>query len=178
MGCPVSTDIILNVEGLETRAAIVEDGRLVEIHHERNLSRRFAGNIYLGRVATVLPGMQAAFIDVGLDRNAFLYIDDISASQTGLEVSDDASSADSRTRRKSITQLITAGQELLVQIAKEPIGAKGARVTTNVTLPGRYLYSCRLLTTSECPDGLSPRMSEDACESSLTALTGMAWGLL
>lgn len=135
----MSTDIILNVEGLETRAAIVEDGRLVEIHHERNISRRFAGNIYLGRVATVLPGMQAAFIDVGLDRNAFLYIDDINPGHTGLEISDDAERATSGHRRKSITQLITAGQELLVQIAKEPIGTKGARVTTNITLPGRYL---------------------------------------
>ena len=86
VGSAVSTEIILNVEGLETRAAILEDSKLVEIHHERNVSQRFAGNIYLGKVANVLPGMQAAFVNIGLDRNAFLYIDDVSPAQAGHQI--------------------------------------------------------------------------------------------
>ena len=76
----MSTEIVVNSENLETRAAVLEDGKLVEVHYERNVSRRLAGNIYLGKVVRVLPGMQAAFVDIGLDKNAFLYIDDISES--------------------------------------------------------------------------------------------------
>ena len=139
MGSAVSTEIILNVEGLETRAAILEDGRLVEIHHERTVSQRFAGNIYLGRVANVLPGMQAAFVDIGLDRNAFLYIDDVSLDQAGNQVDGETVRSAKSPDRKSISRLLSPGQQLLVQVAKEPIGTKGARVTTNITLPGRYL---------------------------------------
>lgn len=124
------SDIIVNCGVLETRAAILEDGRLVEIHCERNVARRLVGNIYLGKVANVLPGMQSAFVDIGLERNAFLYVDDVCPLE---------SESLDRAGNVSISRLLTAGQEVLVQIVKEPIGTKGARVTTNITLPGRYL---------------------------------------
>ena len=120
MGSAVSTEIILNVEGLETRAAILEDGRLVEIHHERTVSQRFAGNIYLGRVANVLPGMQAAFVDIGLDRNAFLYIDDVSLDQAGNQVDGRNRQKRQSPDRKSISRLLSPGQQLLVQWQRSP----------------------------------------------------------
>lgn len=166
VGSSVSTEIILNVEGLETRAAILEDGRLVEIHHERTVSQRFAGNIYLGRVANVLPGMQAAFVNIGLDRNAFLYIDDVSPAQAGHHVDGETERSAGSVNRKSISKLLTPGQELLVQVAKEPIGTKGARVTTNITLPGRYLV---LMPTADYV-GVSRRIESEDERSRLREL--------
>ena len=117
-------------EGSETTVAVVEEGRLVELYLEREPDRRVVGNIYKGVVKNILPGMQAAFVDVGLEKNAFLYVDDAWPDIPGLEK--DSS-------RTPIQSLLKEGQELMVQITKEPTGSKGARITTQITLPGRFL---------------------------------------
>jgi len=128
----VLKEIIVQVSDDETEVAVLEDQQLVEIYIERSYRQRLAGNIYKGRVENVLPGMQAAFIDIGLDKNAFLYIEDALPAHGD----DDEPRPDSRL---SIRDVLKEGQDLIVQITKEPIGTKGARVTTHVTLPGRYL---------------------------------------
>lgn len=144
-------DIFANCSPEETRVAIVEDGELQEIFIERESSRGTAGNIYKGRVNRVLPGMQSAFVDIGLERDGFLYVSDVLptieayASWLGNDTED--SDEPSPTRRQSrraresqrIDKLLSRGDEILVQIAKAPLGTKGARITTNISLPGRYL---------------------------------------
>lgn len=127
-------EILVNVEDGETRAAVLEDGVLVDIYIERQQHPRYAGNIYKGKVENVLPGMQAAFVNIGLERNAFLYVDDAVASRS---LSDDDEVP--LPKDASIVDLLKQGQDVIVQITKEPIGTKGARVVTNVTLPGRYV---------------------------------------
>ncbi|MBM3461608.1 MAG: Rne/Rng family ribonuclease [Armatimonadetes bacterium] len=122
-------EIFISVDDLESRVAVLEDGTLMEIYIERE--ERQSGSIYKGRVANVLPGMQAAFVDIGLERNAFLCKDDLEAGM-GEEEYD-------AFRNASIKDILKVGQETIVQIVKESIGTKGARVTTGITLPGRYL---------------------------------------
>jgi ribonuclease G len=127
----MSKDIIANVEPFETRVAILDQGTLVNIFTERK--DPLAGNIYKGRVANVLPGMEAAFVDIGLERNAFLHVADIRSERlAGEEVEESFG-------RGAIAQRLRVGQEILVQVTKEPMGTKGARVTTYVALPARYL---------------------------------------
>ncbi|HWR41190.1 MAG TPA: Rne/Rng family ribonuclease [Patescibacteria group bacterium] len=112
--------IIANVMPEETRMALLEDGELTEVSVERSESGHIVGNIYKGKVKNVLPGMQAAFIDIGRDKNAFLYVGDLQAGGVPREN-------------------LTAGQDLIIQIVKDAIGAKGPRATTHLTLPGRYV---------------------------------------
>lgn len=126
-------EILVNVREDETRVAVLEDKVVVEIYIERSLNQRLVGNIYKGKVENVLPGMQAAFVDIGLEKNAFLFVEDALPPKAA---GDDDTNVSSNT---NITNVLKEGQEILVQIAKEPIGTKGARVTTHVTLPGRYL---------------------------------------
>lgn len=130
-------EILISVDFDETRAAILEDGDLVEFSIERPVQQRVVGNIYKGRVENVLPGMQAAFVDIGLDRNSFLYVDDAVPGKADLE--DEPVEAPAPTRPLTIKDVVRPGQEILVQVAKEPIGTKGARVTRHITLPGRFL---------------------------------------
>ena len=127
----MTTEILLNVSPRETRAAVVENGVLTEIYLERANRRGLTSNIYKGRASRVLPGMQAAFIDVGLERTAFLHASDFAKPAEDSDAPE-ARSADIRT-------LISEGDELLVQVVKDPLGTKGARLTTFVTLPSRYL---------------------------------------
>lgn len=123
--------ILIQVSEGETQAAVLENDQLVELYVERGAEQRLVGNIYNGRVENVLPGMQAAFVNIGLDKNAFLYVEDVGPARGGRDGGSGASS--------SINSMVKEGQEILVQVVKEPIGTKGARVTTHVTLPGRYL---------------------------------------
>lgn len=129
-------EILIQVTEHETAAAVVENNLLVEFYLERNTNHRLVGNIYKGIVENVLPGMQAAFIDIGLDKNAFLYVQEAIPWKMTHD-------AEEGTEKKlppiSIGDVVKVGQEIVVQIAKEPIGTKGARVTTHITLPGRYL---------------------------------------
>jgi ribonuclease G len=147
----VGHEIIVNQTGRETRVALMEHGRLAELHVNRGDHRSVVGNVYLGRVVRVLPGMQAAFVDVGLDRAAFLYAGDIypefvekTDEENGIQdpeatVAEQQPRAQARSGQPPIQDLIKEGQEVLVQVAKDPIGTKGARITTHITLPGRYM---------------------------------------
>jgi ribonuclease G len=128
----VSKEIIVNVEPRETRVAIVESGRLVELMMERE--ERVVGSVYKCKVANVLPGMDAAFVDIGLERNAFLYVGDVLP-----ESDQDVPIPKKEQRGMSIADMVKVGQEILVQVVKGPRGTKGARVSTRISLPGRYL---------------------------------------
>ncbi|NOY91627.1 MAG: Rne/Rng family ribonuclease [Deltaproteobacteria bacterium] len=134
--------ILINVDIGETRVALLEDGVVGELHIERTRERSPVGNIYLGKVMRVLPGMQAAFIDVGLDRAAFLHVEDLVAPEgSGMgDAADKRKSARNRVSRSTpIRDVLKEGQKLLVQVSKGPIGTKGARVTSHFTMPGRYV---------------------------------------
>ena len=128
-------EILINVTPREVRAALLENGVLQEIHVERAARRGLLNNIYKGRVCRVLPGMQAAFVDIGLERTAFLHASDISRRNTALN----AGAEQDPTPPIEIRELIREGDEVLVQVVKNPLGSKGARLTTFVTLPSRYL---------------------------------------
>lgn len=129
----MSKEIIVNVDTRETRVALVESGKLVELSIERE--ERVVGSIYKCKVANVLAGMDAAFVDIGLERNAFLYVADVLP-----EMDDEFPSARKEPARQvRIKDVLKVGQELLVQVVKGPRGSKGARVSTRISLPGRYL---------------------------------------
>src|SRR5262245_732391 len=145
----VEKTIVINAAPQETRVAILEKGVLAEIFIERESMRTVVGNVYKGRVTKVLPGMQSAFVNITLERDAFLYVSDISPgydAYEGLLDLDEVEGGEAirdaapRVNREAkIEDLIKEGQELLVQVTKEPIGTKGARITSYVTLPGRFL---------------------------------------
>jgi ribonuclease G len=140
------SEIIVNAGREETRVALLENGLVTEIYIDRKKDRGIAGNVYKGRVMKVLPGMQAAFIDVGLEKSAFLYVGDVfdSASEYAPMMDDEGLELEVEPKRKrshaqAIEDLLQEGQEILVQVSKEPISTKGARVTTYISIPGRYL---------------------------------------
>jgi ribonuclease G len=141
-------EILINVTPNEVRAALLENGVLQEVHLERAARRGVISNIYKGRVTRVLPGMQAAFIEIGLARTAFLHVSDIMRPQTA-DGADDSS--------VKIQNLVKEGDALLVQVVKEPLGNKGARLTTYITLPARHLV---LLPKGEGV-GVSARIEDD-----------------
>ena len=152
-------EIVITVERDETRAALLENGTLLEFFIERPVNQRVAGNIYKGRVEDVLPGMQAAFVNIGLERNSFLYIDD---ALPGKDEDEDLPDL----KHATIKDVLKEGQEVVVQVAKEPIGSKGARVTRHLTLPGRYL----VLMPSMDYTGVSRRITDEAERDRLRAL--------
>ncbi len=141
--------IIVNCDSKQTRVAMLEDEKPVEIYLERPVHKRVVGNIYKGIVANVLPGIQAAFIDIGLERNAFLYVDDAQLSMQETPPTDGQ-------KKKAIEQLLRPGEEIMVQVVKEPFGSKGARLTRQITIPGRYLV---LMPTVEYT-GISRRIED------------------
>ncbi|NPA48459.1 MAG: ribonuclease E/G [Thermodesulfobacteria bacterium] len=132
-------ELLINYAPYETRVALLEDGQLAEFHLERARERGFVGNIYKGRVVRVLPGMRAAFVEIGLSRTAFLYGGDICPRLLEAEDLFGEEIAAKGLKYSPIEDLLKPGQEILVQVVKEPVGNKGARLTTNITLPGRYL---------------------------------------
>ena len=145
-------EILLNFTPLETRVAVVEQGILQEILIERATHRGLVGNVYLGQVVRVLPGMQACFVDIGLDRSAFLHTKDFPSSQ--------------ETHERSIQQLVTEGQSLLVQVIKDPVGSKGARLTAEVSLPARHL----VLMPFANHVGISQRIDDEATREHLKTI--------
>jgi len=130
-------ELIISSNPFEKRVAMTEGGRLVEYYVERRKDRGLTGNIYKGKVVRVLPGMQSAFVECGLSRTAFLHVSDIKDSIGHLEEDDDRDDSGSPTGR--IQDMLKEGQEVVVQVAKEPMGTKGARVTSYMSIPGRYL---------------------------------------
>ncbi|MCY7295257.1 ribonuclease G [Alteromonas sp. a30] len=131
----MSGELLINVTPSESRVALIENGLLQEIHVERHTKRGLVGNIYRGKVSRVLPGMQAAFVDIGLERAAFLHASDIAMHQEIAEEVPDAPPIE----KKDIRELVRDGQNIVVQVVKDPIGTKGARLTTDITIPSRYL---------------------------------------
>ena len=140
--------MLISHDNNETRVALLEDSKLVELYIERP-KRSAVGNVYLGKVSDVLPGMQAAFVDIGLEKNAFLYVDEVITPE-GLE----------GLPRRDIQQLLKVGQQVMVQVSKDAMGTKGARVTTEITLPGRFLV---LMPFSEFV-GVSKKLPDDERE--------------
>jgi ribonuclease G len=161
----VSIEILVNVAPRETRAAILENGVVQELHIERTSRRGLVSNLYKGRVSRVLPGMQAAFVEIGLERTAFLHAADIARS-----ASDDtlANGAASLPPLEDIRRLVNAGDDILVQVIKDPIGTKGARLTTFVALPSRYLV---YMPRGESI-GVSARIEDEAERTRLKSLLG------
>jgi ribonuclease G len=133
-------ELLINAGENETRVAILEDGRLVELMHEHAEAGRIVGDMYLGRVDAVLPGIQAAFIDIGYEKAGFLHASD-AADPAEDDDDDGGGSGGGRHARRypPIQEVVKKGQEILVQVTKEPIGTKGPRVTTQVSLPGRFI---------------------------------------
>lgn len=129
-------DILINWSPQETRVAIVEGGSVQELHIERSLERGLVGNIYLGKVVRVLPGMQSAFIDIGLERAAFLHVADVWHRQEGGEA---PMFARKHETPEPIERQIFEGQSIMVQVIKDPIGSKGARLSTQISIAGRML---------------------------------------
>lgn len=132
----MSKEIVVDINPYQTRAVLIEDGTVNEVYIEQRGRERLVGNIYKGRVQNVLPGMQAAFVDIGLERNAFLYAGDIRVDTSEFQFNDSPGEV-SLDEVPNIKDIVKPGQEIMVQVIKEPVGTKGARVTTNITLPGR-----------------------------------------
>ena len=142
----MSSEIIVNAGREETRVALLENGLVTEIYIDRKKDRGIAGNVYKSRVMKVLPGMQAAFVDIGMEKSAFLYVGDVfdSTSEYAPMMEDEGLELEVEPKRKrshanQIEDLLQEGQDILVQVSKEPISTKGARVTTYISIPGRYL---------------------------------------
>jgi ribonuclease G len=142
-------EFIINVGPQETRIALMEDGRLVELAIERDENRSVVGNIYKGKVDSVVPGIQAAFVDVGFEKNGFLYVSDIAEAGGGEDLVFEEGTAKPRQRKRqrrkqSIESMVKRGQPIMVQVSKDMLGTKGVRLTNFVTLPGRF---CVLMPT-------------------------------
>ncbi|GAA4331807.1 ribonuclease G [Pigmentiphaga soli] len=127
----MTEDILINISPYETRVAVIQQGAVQELHLERTSQKGYVGNVYLGKVARVLPGMQSAFIDIGLGRAAFLHIADIRESRN--------ERAHGGQHLTPIEKLLFEGQTLMVQVIKDPIGTKGARLSTQISIAGRML---------------------------------------
>jgi len=144
----MTKELVINTTSHETRLALLESGHIAELYIERNRELGIVGNIYHGRVIRVLPGMQAAFVDIGLEKAAFLYVadvlDEMEAVENFVEVghrhdTPGEEASNERPPLPPIEELLQEGQDILVQVAKEPIGTKGARITSHISLPGRNL---------------------------------------
>jgi len=161
----MENEILINITRDEIRVGLLEAGQLVEFYVERKRDASLVGNIYKGKIVKILPGMQSAFVDIGLDKAAFLYVTDIHEGLEEfapfLEDEEKENSIELVSKRGrpdlSIEELIQEGQEILVQVSKDPIGSKGARVTSYVTMPGRYL----VLMPNVEHIGISRRISDE-----------------
>jgi ribonuclease G len=151
----VSEEILINVTPRETRVGVVENGMLQEVHVERASKRGYVGNIYKGRVQRVMPGMQAAFVEIGLGRAAFLHASDIVRPPLA-EGAEPAGNGHGHT--PSISELVHEGQEIVVQVVKDPIGTKGARLSAHLSIPSRYLVLLPYAHTL----GISARIEDEA----------------
>jgi ribonuclease G len=142
----MSEEILINFTPQETRVAVMYQGAVQELHIERCASRGFVGNVYVGRIVRILPGMQSAFIEIGLDRTAFLHVADIREPRQNDEP------------LRPIERLLFEGQSILVQVIKDPMGSKGARLSTQVSIAGRML----VYLPQEKHIGISQRIEKEA----------------
>lgn len=157
----MSEEILINVTPVETRVALVENGMLQEAYIERTSRKGIVGNIYKGKVVRVLPGMEAAFVDIGLERAAFIHASDV-VNGNG----NDESATDAPRTVPDIRSLLREGQSLVVQVTKDPIGTKGARLTTQLSIPSRYL----VLMPDVLHIGISQRIEDDGERARLKAI--------
>ncbi len=157
-------ELLINVTPSESRVALIENGILQEIHIERHTKKGLVGNIYKGKVSRVLPGMQAAFVDIGLDKAAFLHASDIAVYD---ELAEELKS--SSFEKKDIRELVREGQSIVVQVVKDPIGTKGARLTTDITLPSRYLVFMPSVTHV----GISQKIEEESERERLKSIVSV-----
>jgi ribonuclease G len=172
----MGSEILINVTRGETRVALLEGGQVVEFYVERKRDASLVGNIFKGKVVKILPGMQSAFVDIGLEKAAFLYVADIKADTDEYaplfeeEEKEEENSLEVIPRKcrseMTIEEIIQEGQEFLVQVSKDPIGSKGARVTSYITLPGRYL----VLMPNVEHIGISRRISDEDERNRLKAI--------
>jgi ribonuclease G len=162
----VSTEILINVAPRETRAALLENGVVQEIHVERTSKRGLVSNLYKGRVSRVLPGMQAAFVEIGLERTAFLHAADI--ARTVPEDTLVGALAAELEQVEDIRRLLNPGDDVLVQVIKDPMGTKGARLTTFIALPSRYL----VYLPRGADIGVSARIEDEAERARLKGVLG------
>jgi len=151
--------ILINHNPHETRVAALQGNRLVEFYTERSKDKGISGNIYKGKVVRVLPGMQAAFVDIGLDRTAFLHATDVYEMFDEFEefAKETEEERGRPSRRIPIQEILKEGQEIMVQVAKEPIGSKGARITSHISLPGRHI----VFTPTDDHIGISRRIGSE-----------------
>jgi ribonuclease G len=163
----MAKEIIINHSPLETRVAVLENATVTELYHEREKERGVVGNIYKGKVLKVLPGMESAFVDIGLEKASFLYVDDVLPDFTVYDDYDEQNGerppaagnggGRGKERRPPIDQLLKEGQEILVQVSKGPLGTKGARITGHVSIPGRNLVYMPTMNSV----GVSRQISDD-----------------
>jgi ribonuclease G len=156
----VPEDILINVTPQETRVAVVANGVTQELHVERSASRGLVGNIYMGKVVRVLPGMQSAFVEIGLERAAFLHVGDIWEVRHNGNADDGAarSAPPKPTLVRPIEKILAEGQPLMVQVIKDPIGTKGARLSTQISIAGRLLVHL----PQDPHIGISQRIEDEA----------------
>lgn len=158
-------EILISIDEAEIRAAMLEDRQLVEYYVEENDKRRIVGNIYLGKVKDILPGMDSAFVDIGLEKNAFLFINEVLIPEEGLE---------SPSVSPKIQHILKPNQELLIQVTREPVGTKGARVTAQLALPGRKLvllpFSKTLGVSKRLDQGERERLHKIGAKLKLTGM--------
>ncbi|MBW8722170.1 MAG: ribonuclease E/G, partial [Polaromonas sp.] len=169
-------DILINWSPQETRVAVVEHGAVQELHVERTLERGLVGNVYLGKVARVLPGMQSAFIDIGLDRAAFLHVADLMSSINSRHAETDAQAAGglatpAMATLQPIEKQLFEGQAVMVQVLKDPIGTKGARLTAQISIAGRLLVFLPQDNHIGVSQKIPPRQREELRQR-VQALTG------
>ncbi|HQP92187.1 MAG TPA: ribonuclease E/G, partial [Candidatus Omnitrophota bacterium] len=153
-------EILINYEQQERRVAILEDGRLENYFVERAKGRTTVGNIYKGKVETIVPSVGAAFVNIGQEKNGFLYLNDT----VGLVAEEEEEEGASNRKREA--PVLKEGQELIVQVTKEPFGTKGPRLTTHISLPGRYI----VLMPYERHFGISKRIDDDAERKRIRAI--------
>jgi len=153
----MTEDILINVTPQETRVAVMQSGVAQELHIERSANRGLLGNIYMGKVARVLPGMQSAFVEIGLERAAFLHVADI------WEERQNGGTEPGKAPHKPIEKILAEGQPLLVQVVKDPIGTKGARLSTQISIAGRMLVHL----PQDAHVGISQRIEDEAARALL-----------
>ncbi|MCK5817723.1 MAG: ribonuclease G [Psychromonas sp.] len=159
----MSVELLMNITPSETRVALIEGGVLQELHIERAVTKSVVGNVYKGKIVRVLSGMQAAFVDIGLDKAAFLHINDIAVYKSSIASNKEKSQT---TVSSDIADFVRPGQDLIVQIIKDPLGTKGARLTTDLTVPSRYL----VFIPGNCHIGVSQRIESSEERQRLKAI--------
>lgn len=171
----MTSELIINITPQESRVALLEGGQVVELYIERKRDASLVGNIYKGKVLKILPGMQSAFIDIGLEKAAFLYVTDIQSDMDEFYsafLDNETSTVEIALARHQINKntpiedLIQEGQDIIVQVSKDPIGTKGARVTSYITIPGRYV----VLMPSVEHIGISRRIEDEQIRAHLRAI--------